>query len=68
VITGISAVSALFISLITLGGFVNAAFELEDPLTTWLGGIELGDAGLVLVCLFLIAWAVSGWRKFSQRM
>ncbi len=50
VITGISAVSALFIAVITLGGFVNAAFELEDPpLTTWLGSIDLGDAGLILV-------------------
>ena len=67
VVTGISAVSALFISVITLGGFVNAAFELEDPLTTWLGGIDLGDAGLLLVCLFVIAWAVSAWRGRARR-
>lgn len=63
VITGISAVSALFISVITLGGFVNAAFELQDPLTTWLGGIDLGDAGLILVGLFAVAWAASAWRS-----
>ena len=62
VITGISAVSALFIAVITLGGFVNSAFELEDPLTTWLGSIDLGDAGLILVGLFVIVWAVSAWR------
>ncbi|MDQ0870766.1 high-affinity nickel-transport protein [Arthrobacter sp. V1I9] len=36
-VTGISAVSALFIAVITLGGFLNAAFALEDPLTMWLG-------------------------------
>jgi high-affinity nickel-transport protein len=65
VITGISAVSALFISVITLGGFVNAAFELEDPLTSWLGGIDLGDAGLLLVGLFVVAWGVSAWRARS---
>ncbi|QQQ62478.1 HoxN/HupN/NixA family nickel/cobalt transporter [Paenarthrobacter ureafaciens] len=59
VITGISAVSALFISVITLGGFLNEAFELEDPLTSWLGGIDLGDAGLILVGLFVVAWAVT---------
>ncbi|WP_081736933.1 HoxN/HupN/NixA family nickel/cobalt transporter [Arthrobacter sp. MA-N2] len=62
VITGISAVSALFISVTTLGGFVNAAFELKDPVTTWLGRIDLGDAGLILVGLFVLVWAVSAWR------
>ena len=62
VITGISAVSALFISVITLGGFLNAAFDLEDPVTTWLGEIDLGDAGLILVALLLLVWAVSAWR------
>ena len=44
-ITGISAMSALFISFITLGGFFDAAFGLEDPVTSWLGGIDLGEAG-----------------------
>ncbi|MCW3767420.1 nickel transporter [Paenarthrobacter sp. PAE-2] len=62
VITGISAVSALFISVITLGGFLNEAFGLEDPLTSWLGGIDLGDAGLILVALLLSAWGFSAWR------
>ena len=62
VITGISAVSALFIAVITLGGFVNAAFDLEDPLTAWLGSIDLGDAGLLLVGLFVMVWGISAWR------
>jgi high-affinity nickel-transport protein len=62
VITGISAVSALFISVTTLGGFVNAAFELKDPVTTWLGRIDLGNAGLILVGLFVLVWAGSAWR------
>lgn len=61
-ITGISAVSALFISVITLGGFANTAFGLEDPLTTWLGEVDLGDAGLILVALFAMVWAVSVCR------
>ena len=67
VITGISAVSALFISVVTLGGFVNAAFDLEDPLTTWLGGIDLGDAGLILVGLFVVAWGFSAWRGKNKQ-
>jgi high-affinity nickel-transport protein len=55
-VTGISAVSALLIAAITLGGFINAAFALEDPLSVWLGSIDLGDAGLVLVAVLLAAW------------
>ena len=58
-VTGISALSALFIAVITLGGFVNAAFGLEDPLTRWLGAIDLGDAGLLLVALLLGVWGAA---------
>lgn len=58
-VTGISALSALFIAVITLGGFVNAAFKLEDPLTSWLGAIDLGDAGLLLVALLLAVWGAA---------
>lgn len=63
VITGISAVSALFISVITLGGFLNAAFGLDDPLTTWLGSIDLGEAGLLLVAVLLAVWGVASLRR-----
>lgn len=62
VITGISAVSALFISVLTLSGFVNAAFELDDPVTTWLAGTDLGEAGLILVGTFVLVWALSARR------
>jgi high-affinity nickel-transport protein len=56
-VTGISAVSALFIAAITLGGFANAAFAWEDPLTVWLGSVDLGEAGLLLVALLLAVWS-----------
>ncbi|MEE2569954.1 nickel transporter [Pseudarthrobacter sp. J64] len=59
VVTGISAVSALFIAVITLGGLVHEAFRLEDPLTTWLGSIDLGHAGLLLVGLLLAVWGAT---------
>ncbi|WP_285241109.1 HoxN/HupN/NixA family nickel/cobalt transporter [Arthrobacter sp. G.S.26] len=58
-VTGISAVSALFIAVITLGGFFDAAFALDDPLTGWLGSIDLGEAGLLLVALLLAVWAAA---------
>jgi high-affinity nickel-transport protein len=58
-VTGISAVSALFIAVITLGGFFNAAFGLQDPLTGWLGAIDLGDAGLLLIALLLMVWGAA---------
>ncbi|MFF1252120.1 HoxN/HupN/NixA family nickel/cobalt transporter [Pseudarthrobacter sp. NPDC058329] len=61
-VTGISAVSALFIAVITLGGFLNAAFALEDPLTVWLGSIDPGDAGLLLVALMLAVWGAAAFR------
>lgn len=63
VITGISAISALFISLITLAGLANAAFELQDPVSIWFGGMDLGDAGLILVGLLALAWGISTLRS-----
>jgi high-affinity nickel-transport protein len=65
-VTGISAVSALFIAVITLGGFLNAAFALEDPLTVWLGSIDLGDAGLLLVALLLAVWGAAALERRLQ--
>ncbi len=62
-VTGISALSALFIAAITLGGFVNAAFGLQDPVTSWLGAIDLGDAGLLLIALLLAVWGVASLRR-----
>jgi high-affinity nickel-transport protein len=61
-VTGISALSALFIAVITLAGFFNAAFGLQDPLTSWLGRIDLGDAGLLLIGLLLAVWGLAALR------
>lgn len=66
-ITGLSAVSALFISVITLGGFCSAAFALRDPLTGWLGALDVGDGGLALVGVLLAVWAVSALRGGRQK-
>jgi high-affinity nickel-transport protein len=67
VITGISAFSALFISVLTLGGFINTAFGLEDPITSWLAGVDLADAGLLLVGLFALVWVTSALRGRLER-
>lgn len=67
VVTGISALSALFIAAVTLGGFANAAFDLGDPLTTWLGKLNLGEAGLLLVAAFIGVWALTAARNRLQR-
>jgi high-affinity nickel-transport protein len=61
-VTGISAVSALFVAVITLGGSANVAFTLEDPLTVWLGSVDLGHAGLLLVALLLAVWGAAGLK------
>jgi high-affinity nickel-transport protein len=63
VVTGISAVSALFIAVITLGGLLNVAFGLQDPLTSWLGAIDLGDAGLLLIALLLAVWGAASLSR-----
>lgn len=55
VITGLSALSALFVAVITLGGLVNV-LGLDQPAITWLAGIDLGDAGLALVAVFGAVW------------
>ncbi|WP_144998492.1 HoxN/HupN/NixA family nickel/cobalt transporter [Kocuria marina] len=68
VITGISAVSALFIAFITVGAVLNTAFDLNDPLTTFLASVDLGHAGLLLIAGLLAVWGIfalvhrSSWR------
>jgi high-affinity nickel-transport protein len=62
VITGISAMSALFIATITFGGIFYAAMGFRDPLTEWLAAVDLGDAGLLLVAVLLLSWGAASLR------
>lgn len=59
VVTGLSAVSAIFVSILTLGGILHGPLGFGDPVTGWLAGIDLGQAGLLLVGLFLLIWAAA---------
>lgn len=65
VITGLSATSALFISILTITTILHDVLDLHDPVTTWLAGLDLGHAGLLLVALFLAVWGIAalGWRR-----
>ncbi|MCU1554137.1 MAG: high-affinity nickel-transporter [Arthrobacter sp.] len=61
VVTGVSAVSALFIATITLGSILSAA-GLRAPLTDALAAVDLGDAGLALVAVMLLSWGTASLR------
>ena len=65
-VTVISSVSALFIAVITLGGFFNELLGLEDPMTSGLAEVDLGQAGLILVAAFALVWVVF-WRGTRTR-
>lgn len=69
VITGISASSALFIAVITLGGVLHRGLGLNDPVTVWLAAVDLGDAGLLLVAIMFVVWGLAAlvW-KFGPRL
>jgi high-affinity nickel-transport protein len=66
-VTGASAVSALFIAAITIGGVAHRGLGLHDPLTTWLAGVDLGEAGLALVALMLAFWGVAALLERARR-
>ncbi|QTG81930.1 nickel transporter [Arthrobacter crystallopoietes] len=65
VVTGLSAVSALFVAVITIAGILLEVAGLRDPLTILLGSVDLGHAGLLLVAVFLAVWgaAALNWRR-----
>ena len=68
-ITGVSALSALFISVITLGSLGHEILGLDDPVTSWLGNVDLADAGLLLVAGLLVIWGAAAacwWRRHPR--
>lgn len=69
VITGISASSALFIAVITIGGVLHRGLGLNDPVTVWLAAVDLGHAGLLLVTIMFVVWGLAAlvW-KFAPRL
>lgn len=69
VVTGISAVSALFIATLTLVGVLSAV-GLRYPPTECRAAVDVGEAGLVLVAVLLLCWGTAAlwWRRSSRRV
>ncbi|MDI3328079.1 MAG: HoxN/HupN/NixA family nickel/cobalt transporter [Alicyclobacillaceae bacterium] len=58
-VTGLSVVAALVIGLIELFQVLAEKLELQGGFWGWLGNLELGWVGYLLVGLFVLTWAIS---------
>ncbi|MGW5433755.1 HoxN/HupN/NixA family nickel/cobalt transporter [Streptomyces sp. NPDC004059] len=63
-ITGLSITVAFLIGTIELVGSLHEQLRLTDPATGWISGIDLNNAGFVIVGLFVVVWAcaLGYWR------
>jgi nickel/cobalt transporter (NiCoT) family protein len=63
-VTGLSIAVALLIGSIELVSILHDDLHWVDPITTWVSGIDLNNAGLVIVVLFVVTWtaAVAYWK------
>ncbi len=63
-VTGLSIAVALLIGSIELVSILHDDLHWVDPITSWVSGIDLNNAGLVIVVLFAATWiaAVAYWK------
>jgi high-affinity nickel-transport protein len=63
-ITGLSITVAFLIGTIELVGSLRDQLRLTDRATGWISGIDLNNAGFVIVGLFVVVWACAlcYWR------
>jgi high-affinity nickel-transport protein len=63
-VTGLSIAVALLIGSIELVSILHDDLDWVDPITSWVSGIDLNDAGLAIVALFAVTWiaAVAYWK------
>jgi high-affinity nickel-transport protein len=70
-VTGLSIAVALLIGSIELVSVLHDDLHWSDPVTDWISGISLNNAGLVIVGLFGVTWlaAIGYWklRKVERR-
>ncbi|ODR14632.1 nickel transporter [Mycobacterium shimoidei] len=63
-VTGLSIAVAFLIGSIELVTILHDDLKWDDPVTTWVSGINLNSAGLGIVGLFAITWlaAIAYWK------
>ncbi|MGQ4618410.1 HoxN/HupN/NixA family nickel/cobalt transporter [Nocardia sp. R7R-8] len=64
VITGLSVAVALLIGGQEIVSIVADRLEIESGVVAWIGNLDLGDLGYIVVGLFVLTWAVAAavWR------
>jgi nickel/cobalt transporter (NiCoT) family protein len=63
-ITGLSVAVAFVIGTIEIVGLLHEDAGLDDPVTTWVAGLDLDNVGFIIVGLFVTVWAIAiaYWR------
>ncbi len=63
-VTGLSIAVALLIGSIELVSILHDDLNWNDPVTSWVSGIDLNNAGLAIVVLFAVTWtgAIAYWK------
>ncbi len=63
-VTGLSIAVAVLIGSIELVSILHDDLHWTDPVTNWVSGISLNNAGLAIVGLFALTWlgAISYWK------
>ncbi|MGO3498517.1 HoxN/HupN/NixA family nickel/cobalt transporter [Leuconostoc falkenbergense] len=65
-ITGISILAAGFIGFVDFIQSFSVMFGWQNGLTKWANGLDFNQMGIILVCLFVVAWivAITIWHVF----
>ncbi|WP_292980785.1 HoxN/HupN/NixA family nickel/cobalt transporter [Mycobacterium sp.] len=63
-VTGLSIAVALLIGSIELVSILHDDLDWVDPVTSWVSGIDLNNAGLAIVAMFAVTWlgAIAYWK------
>ncbi|WP_079909474.1 HoxN/HupN/NixA family nickel/cobalt transporter [Paenibacillus sp. 32352] len=58
-VTTVSVIAALIIGMVELIQVLTDKFNLQGPFFAWIGELDFGDLGYLLVGLFILAWLIS---------
>lgn len=59
ILTSISIIAAAFIGVVDLIQSTSAMFHWDNFLTKWAGALDFNELGIILVVIFVVAWAVA---------